>query len=99
MTVNMKIDFVGKERKGLALGLNEFAGISINETAFLKALHPGIWGFLQLATGPLSDSLYKLMNNLILSLTNRTFLECMGYRFQSNFEGRGKLNNCGNGIR
>ena len=31
-------------------------GISINETAFLKALHPGIWGFLQLATGPLSDS-------------------------------------------
>jgi MFS family permease len=32
-------------------------GISINETAFLKALHPGIWGFLQLATGPLSDSL------------------------------------------
>jgi MFS family permease len=31
-------------------------GISINETAFLKALHPGVWGFLQLATGPLSDS-------------------------------------------
>jgi MFS family permease len=32
-------------------------GISINDTAFLKALHPGVWGFLQLATGPLSDSL------------------------------------------
>jgi MFS family permease len=32
-------------------------GIGINDTAFLKALHPGIWGFLQLATGPLSDSL------------------------------------------
>jgi MFS family permease len=29
-------------------------GISINDTAFL---HPGVWGFLQLATGPLSDSL------------------------------------------
>ena len=31
-------------------------GIGINDTAFLKALHPGVWGFLQLATGPLSDS-------------------------------------------
>ena len=26
MTVNMKIDLVGKERRGIALGLNEFAG-------------------------------------------------------------------------
>jgi MFS family permease len=32
-------------------------GIGINDTAFLIALHPGVWGFLQLATGPLSDSL------------------------------------------
>jgi MFS family permease len=31
-------------------------GISVGDTAFLKALHPGIWGLLQLATGPLSDS-------------------------------------------
>jgi MFS family permease len=31
-------------------------GISVSDTAFLKALHPGVWGFLQLATGPLSDS-------------------------------------------
>jgi MFS family permease len=31
-------------------------GISVSDTAFLKALHPGIWGFLQLGTGPLSDS-------------------------------------------
>ena len=23
-------------------------GISVNDTAFLKALHPGVWGFLQL---------------------------------------------------
>ncbi len=30
-------------------------GISIGDTAFLKALHPGVWGFLQLGTGPLSD--------------------------------------------
>jgi MFS family permease len=29
--------------------------ISVNDIAFLKALHPGIWGFLQLATGPFSD--------------------------------------------
>jgi MFS family permease len=32
-------------------------GISVSDTAFLKALHPGIWGFLQLGTGPLSDSI------------------------------------------
>ncbi|MGA7370345.1 MAG: MFS transporter [Nitrososphaeraceae archaeon] len=31
-------------------------GINVSDTAFLKALHPGVWGFLQLATGPLSDS-------------------------------------------
>jgi MFS family permease len=31
-------------------------GISVSDTAFLKALHPGVWGFLQLVTGPLSDS-------------------------------------------
>lgn len=30
-------------------------GITISDTAFLKALHPGVWGFLQLGTGPLSD--------------------------------------------
>src|SRR5207249_5926813 len=30
-------------------------GTSINQIAFLKALHPGIWGVLQLATGSLSD--------------------------------------------
>jgi MFS family permease len=32
-------------------------GISVSDTAFLKALHPGVWGFLQLGTGPLSDIL------------------------------------------
>ncbi len=30
-------------------------GISVDDTAFLKALHPGVWGFLQLTTGPFSD--------------------------------------------
>ena len=28
---------------------------SVNDIAFLKAIHPGIWGVLQLATGTLSD--------------------------------------------
>ena len=32
-------------------------GIGISDTAFLKSLHPGVWGFLQLATGPLSDTI------------------------------------------
>ena len=30
-------------------------GFSVSDIAFLKALHPGIWGALQLATGTLSD--------------------------------------------
>jgi MFS family permease len=30
-------------------------GYSISDIAFLKALHPGIWGVLQLVTGTLSD--------------------------------------------
>lgn len=30
-------------------------GLSTNDIGFLKALHPGIWGILQLATGFLSD--------------------------------------------
>jgi MFS family permease len=29
--------------------------LGISEIGFLKALHPGIWGILQLATGPISD--------------------------------------------
>ncbi|HEY6657701.1 MAG TPA: hypothetical protein VIZ62_04165 [Nitrososphaeraceae archaeon] len=30
-------------------------GISVNDTTFLKTLDPGVWVFLQLATGPFSD--------------------------------------------
>jgi MFS family permease len=30
-------------------------GASVNEIGFLKSLHPGIWGVLQLVTGSLSD--------------------------------------------
>jgi len=30
-------------------------GTSVNDIGFLKALHPGIWGVLQLVTGSLSD--------------------------------------------
>ena len=32
-------------------------GISVNDTALLKAIHPAVWGFLQVGTGPLSDIL------------------------------------------
>ena len=31
-------------------------GFGVSEIAFLKALHPGIWGVLQLVTGTLSDN-------------------------------------------
>ena len=32
-------------------------GISVNDTALLKSIHPALWGFLQIGTGPLSDFL------------------------------------------
>jgi MFS family permease len=32
-------------------------GFTVTDIAFLKALHPGIWGALQLVTGTLSDKL------------------------------------------
>ena len=34
-------------------------GVSVNDIGFLKALHPGIWGVLQLVTGSLSDRLER----------------------------------------
>jgi MFS family permease len=45
MTVNMKIDLVGKERRGLALGLNEFAGyISVALVGFVTGYIAAIYG-------------------------------------------------------
>src|SRR5918995_2232311 len=45
MTVNMKIDLVGKERRGLALGLNEFAGyISVAFVGFLTGYLAATYG-------------------------------------------------------
>lgn len=45
MTVNMKIDLVGKEKRGLALGLNEFAGyISIALVGFLTGYIAAAYG-------------------------------------------------------
>jgi MFS family permease len=45
MTVNMKIDLVGKERRGLALGLNEFAGyISVAIVGFATGYLASVYG-------------------------------------------------------
>lgn len=45
MTVNMKIDLVGRERRGLALGLNEFAGyVSVALVGFLTGYIAGVYG-------------------------------------------------------
>jgi MFS family permease len=45
MTVNMKIDLVGKEKRGLALGLNEFAGyISVAMVGFATGYLASIYG-------------------------------------------------------
>ena len=45
MTVNMKIDLVGKERRGLALGLNEFAGyLSVAAVGFITGYLASTFG-------------------------------------------------------
>lgn len=45
MTVNMKIDLVGKERRGLTLGLNEFAGyVSVAVVGFVTGYIAAIYG-------------------------------------------------------
>jgi MFS family permease len=45
MTVNMKIDLVGKEKRGLALGLNEFAGyISVAIVGFVTGYLAATFG-------------------------------------------------------
>jgi hypothetical protein len=45
MTVNIKIDLVGKEKRGLALGLNEFAGyISVAFVGFLTGYIAATYG-------------------------------------------------------
>jgi MFS family permease len=45
MTVNMKIDLVGKEKRGLALGLNEFAGyLSVAVVGFLTGYLAATYG-------------------------------------------------------
>ena len=45
MTVNMKIDLVGKEKRGLALGLNEFAGyIAVALVGFLTGYIAATYG-------------------------------------------------------
>jgi len=45
MTVNMKIDLVGKEKRGLALGLNEFAGyLSVAVIGFATGYLASIYG-------------------------------------------------------
>lgn len=45
MTVNMKVDLVGKERRGLALGFNEFAGyLSVGLVGFVTGYIAAIYG-------------------------------------------------------
>jgi MFS family permease len=45
MTVNMKIDLVGKEKRGLALGLNEFAGyIAVAMVGFATGYVASVYG-------------------------------------------------------
>ena len=45
MTVNMKIDLVGTKQRGLALGLNEFAGyVSVALVGFLSGYIAAIYG-------------------------------------------------------
>src|SRR5206468_10519060 len=62
MTVNMKIDLVGKERRGLALGLNEFAGY------FSVALVGFVTGYLASTYGLKPYPFYLGMGFAIIGL-------------------------------
>jgi MFS family permease len=45
MTVNMKIDLIGTQQRGLALGLNEFAGyVSVALVGFLTGYIAAVYG-------------------------------------------------------
>jgi hypothetical protein len=50
-------------------------GFSISDIRFLKALHPGIWGALQLVTGALSDKVgRKILISFIGIIIGMSFL-------------------------
>lgn len=66
MTVNMKIDLVGPQRRGLALGLNEFSGYAaVGLTAFLTGLIATRYG---LRPAPFYLGLVYAAAGLLLSL-------------------------------
>jgi MFS family permease len=66
MTVNMKIDLVGPQRRGLALGLNEFSGYAaVGLTAFLTGLIATRYG---LRPAPFYLGLAYAVAGLLLSL-------------------------------
>jgi MFS family permease len=53
VNVNMKIDLVGKSRRGLALGLNEFAGyVSVAAIGFLTGYIASTFGFKAISILP-----------------------------------------------
>ena len=53
MTVNMKIDLVGRKRRGLALGLNEFAGyVSVATSRICYRIFSGIFWFKTISILP-----------------------------------------------
>jgi MFS family permease len=69
MTVNMKIDLAGPRQRGLATGLNEFAGYTgVATVAFLSGLLAEQYGF---RATPLSLGMGLAMAGLFLSLLVR----------------------------
>ena len=66
MTVNMKIDLVGTKQRGLALGLNEFAGyVSVALVGFLSGYIAAVYG---LNPFPFYIGIIFLISGLLISL-------------------------------
>lgn len=91
MTVNMKIDLVGKERRGLALGLNEFAGyLAVAVVGFATGYLASVYG---LKPYPFYIGIGFVVVGTLLSAfivrDTRKFMVLETQNYQNQQEGRG----------
>ena len=76
MTVNMKLDLVGKEKRGLALRLNEFEGyISVALISFLTGYIAAAYGLKPYPFYLIAFSLLGFLNSVLLVRDTSRFTE------------------------
>jgi MFS family permease len=87
MTVNMKIDLVGKEKRGFALGFNEFSGyFSVALVGFVTGYIASAYGLkpYPFYLGIVFAGLGLIMSSLIVKDTRKfTLLEIKNHDYQS----------------